>query len=140
LEIDSTFAEAHAILGMSLAQTGRHEQSVSAMKDAVRNAPGNPSRLAALAWAYAKIGRVEDANEAVAQLDAMSKRRYVSSYDRALVEIALGNREHAKHLLAAAYEERASGLTYLSVDPAMDDLRGTPEFRDLLVKLNLRSP
>jgi hypothetical protein len=54
--------------------------------------------------------------------------------------VKTGNLGRAKQLLYAAYEERANGFLNLNVDPAVDNLRGTPEFRDLLVKLNLKHP
>ena len=43
----------------------------------------------------------------MAELDEMSTRRYASSYDRALLEVTVGNSECAMQLLHKAYEERA---------------------------------
>jgi TolB-like protein/DNA-binding winged helix-turn-helix (wHTH) protein/Tfp pilus assembly protein PilF len=139
LEIEPAFAEAHAILGSALAQAGRVGESVIALKDAVRYAPGIPSRLATLGWAYAKSGDTHEANSALAELDATRQKRYVSSFDLALVYIALGSPARALQLLGSAYEEKAIGLVNLTVDPALDPLRGTPEFQQLVRKLGLQT-
>jgi tetratricopeptide (TPR) repeat protein len=138
LEIEPAFAEAHAILGSALAQGGRYDESLASLKEAVRYAPGIPSRLAALAWAYAKSGRTREANGALAELDTIRPKRYVSSFDLAMVYIALGSPTLALQLLGSAFEEKAIGLVNLNVDPALDTLRSAPEFQELVRRLGLQ--
>jgi hypothetical protein len=50
---------------------------------------------------------------------------------------AMGNREEALQWLEKAYEERADGLTWINVDPMMDDIKQDPRFQSLIRKIGL---
>ncbi len=49
----------------------------------------------------------------------------------------MGNREEALQWLEKAYEERADGLTWINVDPMMDDMKQDPRFQSLIRKIGL---
>jgi hypothetical protein len=49
----------------------------------------------------------------------------------------LKDKDQALLWLEKAYEERADGLTWLNVDPMLDDLRPEPRFQDLIRRIGL---
>lgn len=65
-------------------------------------------------------------------LSAMSRQRYVSPLDLAIVYIGLGDKEQTFEQLEKAFEDRAGWLINLKVEPRFDGLRSEPRFQDLL--------
>jgi hypothetical protein len=100
----------------------------------------SPNRIAALGGVYAQMGRKADGEAMLAQLKAMKKRRWVSSYSIAGIETALGHRRDAIHSLQVAYDERDEGLMKLKVDHGLDPLRSEPEFRQLMAQVFPSAP
>ena len=62
---------------------------------------------------------------------------YVSNYDLALVEAALGNRNEAVAVLQEALREREPWVVFLGVDPRMAALRTSPKFTSLVRRIVL---
>jgi len=96
--------------------------------------------LAALGHTYAISGRSGVALEVLAQLTGLSKERYVSPYEIALIHTALGKTDEAFRWLETAIEERASGLILLRVHPRLDPIRSDPRYLALVRRLGLESP
>ncbi len=70
-------------------------------------------------------------------LKELSKREYVSSYGVAQVYARLGEKEQAFAWLERAYQERDTGLVLLKVEPAFDNMRADPRFRNLMERVGL---
>ena len=66
----------------------------------------------------------------------MSKRKYVSPVDIAIVYTGLGDRNSAFQWLERAYRERAMRIQELP-DATFDSLRADPRFRDLMRRIGL---
>jgi hypothetical protein len=49
----------------------------------------------------------------------------------------LGDRDKAMEWLEKAFAERADGLTWLNVEPMLDELRQDPKFQDLVRRIGL---
>ena len=49
----------------------------------------------------------------------------------------MGDRNRALMWLNKACTERADGLTWLAVEPMMDDIRSDPRFQDILQQIGL---
>jgi eukaryotic-like serine/threonine-protein kinase len=92
---------------------------------------------APLGYAYAKSGRVADAERILAELDKFSERMAVTPQEKAIVYIGLGKRDEAFDLLEQAYQQRFANLIYLTTDPLFDDLRSDKRFGDLALRMNL---
>ena len=86
--------------------------------------------------AYARIGDTAKAHKIIDQLVQLSRTKYVSPYDIAIVYTGLGEKDLALVWLEKAYEERAVRLLELP-DPAFDDLRFDPQFQDLVQRIGL---
>jgi tetratricopeptide (TPR) repeat protein len=97
----------------------------------VRTWPGLISRLG---YAYAVSGKRDEAAKLIEEL---SRQRYPSPAAIAIVYLGLGDKDRALELLDKAYEERASELVWLKVDPIYDPLRADPHFIALFKKAHL---
>ncbi len=80
-------------------------------------------------------GRKEQAEEKIRELEAAGKNRYVPATYFGMLYASLGKKKQAFTWLEKAYEERADGLTWLNVLPALDGLRSEPRFQDLLRRI-----
>ena len=67
----------------------------------------------------------------------MSKQRYVSAYDFAVIHAGFGDQDETLAWLNRAYEERSTWLAMIKADPRFDLFHGEPRFDDLLSKLGL---
>jgi tetratricopeptide (TPR) repeat protein len=90
-----------------------------------------------MASAFAHSGRRNEALAILKQLDEISRRRYVSAYEVAIVHLALGDRNRAFASLERAYKDRADDLIYLNVEPRLDPIRSDPRFTDLVRRMGL---
>jgi tetratricopeptide (TPR) repeat protein len=98
---------------------------------------GNPVYLSSLGHAYAVMGNVVEARKALAELDELSRLRYVSPYERAIIHLGLGETEQALVRLEAAYQERSGWLIYLQVEPRLHTLRTHPRLVSLANRVGL---
>jgi hypothetical protein len=74
----------------------------------------------------------------LAELSVTSKQRYVASFDFALVNAGLAERDQAIYWLERACTERESHLPFLQVDPRLASLRMDPRFEALLKRVGLK--
>jgi TolB-like protein len=138
VEMDPGFYYAHWTLGNALELKGRNEEAIAEYKKAIA-LNDDPLPPALLGHLYAKIGRKDEALAILKQLRELrelSKQRYVSPYNLALIHIGLGQKTEAIQLLEETYEERDGyNIAFLKVEPMLDPLRGDPRFEALAQKV-----
>ncbi len=132
LEMDPTYVIALRDLGLVYAQTSRQEEAVQEFRKAVEFSGGGTAYHAELAQALALAGHEADARRELAELERISKSRYVSPYYMGTAHLALGERDRAFEYLERALEERSHGLTFLRIDPSLDAVRSDPRYADLV--------
>ena len=132
LELDSDFPWACSWLGQSYLQKREFQEAITALQNATTHSSGSAQYLATLGHAYALANRRQDALEILNQLNELSKQRFVSPYDRALIYAGLAEKNQAIAWLQRAYLERTGWLTLLKADPRFDSVRAEPEFTDLM--------
>ena len=138
LEMEPDFAAAHYFLGGAYEQKGMYEETVEHLQRASTVSPGSPDRIGALGHAHAVFRRREYARKALRELHELSKRRFVSSYDFAIIHAGLGEAENAFKWLERACEERSfSMLMSLKAEPRLDPLRPHARFQDLVRRVGL---
>jgi tetratricopeptide (TPR) repeat protein len=96
--------------------------------------------VAILGYAYGRLGREDDAMEALATLDALpAQGRYVSPVVRAWIYIGMGDNDEAIALLQQGAEERAhrSGSDMISFARLYKPISDDPRFTALLDGMNL---
>jgi serine/threonine protein kinase/Flp pilus assembly protein TadD len=133
------FALARIYLALAHIRRNDLAQAVTELETVKRLEPGEPDPIALLGYAFAVNGRREEAKRALAELQALSKQRYVSPFPIAWIYMGLGDEDRAFEWLEKAYEERAGRLVYLKVERAFDPLRSDPRFGDLVRRLNFPS-
>jgi tetratricopeptide (TPR) repeat protein len=134
--MDPNFLVAHWYLGMAYEQTGRFTEAIAECKKAL-GLSGEPSPLGMLGHVYGASGEKAEALKVLAQVKHLSKRRYVDSFDIALICAGLGDKAQALHWLEQAYEDHSQQLLWIKVDPRLDSLRVEPRFRELLHRMHL---
>jgi serine/threonine-protein kinase len=137
LEMDQNFPLAHHRLGLVYEQQGKYAEAIDEFRQVVNLLPGKPLGIAALGHAYALSGKRAEAQKAIAQLEELSKQRFVSPAFIALIHTALGDKEQAFAWLEKAHTENDANLARLKVDPRFDPLRSDPRFTDLVRRVGL---
>ena len=137
LKLDSRHFMVHYILGRSLMRLSEHAKAVTHFESAKAGGADMPLMDAALGLAYAVTGRIEQARRLAEKFKASAIKRYIPPTYVGMLYAGLGNRKEALTWLERAFEERADGLTWLNVDPMLDDLRSDPGFQDLIRRVGL---
>lgn len=138
LQLDSNFPRAHVWLGQCYEVKRNYPAAIDEFQKAKIFSNNSPYVLAALGHAYARAGRKEDALQILNELTDLSKRRYVSPYDIALVYAGLEDKDETFSWLEKAYKERATWLILLNVDQLWDPMRNDGRFKDLLHRMNFQ--
>ncbi len=95
LEMDPNFALAHHRLGLAYEQKGLYDAAIAEFKQVFNLSAGKPLAIAALGHAYAVSGKPKEAQTAIAELQELSKQRWVSPGHIAMIYAALGDKEQA---------------------------------------------
>ena len=136
LELDPSFARAHARLGMLLLANGREQDAVAEFNKALQlSGDEDPWIEGLLGDALARTGNRAAAIRVLTELRQRSQSQYVPPISQALVLIGLGRKSEAIAALAQAEDDHSTSMVYARVDPALDAVRQEPEFRALLVRL-----
>ena len=127
-----TFCSERTIVG-----AGLHSEAVNELKKAASLSGDSPLYTAQVAVALAVEGRSGDALRIAHELEAISRKRYVSPYGLAQIYAASNKKEDTFKWLQAAYEDHAVWMGYLAVDPIFDRYRSDERFKDLLRRVGL---
>ena len=135
IEFDPTFRMADQYAHMLIRQ-GRFEEALTV---AQRLAGANPSAESVLnlGVVQALTGHRRDAEANLARARAMADDRWVSPYDFAALESALGMRDDAVRHLREAINAGDFRMPFATVllSPAFDALKDDPEFKTLIGSL-----
>jgi tetratricopeptide (TPR) repeat protein len=137
LELDPDFALTHRQLGDVYVRRGMYQDAVEQFQKALDLSGGAPPYLGALGYAYGVAGKRVDAIKVLKRFALLSKRRYVSPYDIAVVHAGLGEKDEAFSWLQKALAERSSELVFLKWDYKIETLRSDPRYGELLRSVGL---
>lgn len=132
--LDPSFPWTYWRLGNVLFAMGRFDEAIAAFRSVVQMTNGGVG-LGYVGHAYAAAGRNDEAQEVVARLVELSRTRYVSPLEFALVYAGLGRTEDAIASLQRAYDDRVSDFARVKLLPWPDAVRKHPGFAALLAKL-----
>ena len=135
LMLDSSSGDANSLLGITLAQQGRHEEGIAAMQRGV--ALGGLDVRGAIVAALASAGRRAESDALLAEVLEEEKHRYVSPYELARAHAGRGEVDKAFGRLEQACDDRAANVRQLGVDPSFDGLRADPRFVRILERVGL---
>ena len=121
----------HTLLSYSLVLQGRAADGVQAAERVTSDA----YRLTSLALAHYALGKTA---EATAELEQLKKQfGTTSAYQVAENYAFRKDRDRAFEWLDAAYRERDAGLTMITNDPFLENLRGDARWSAFMRKMNL---
>jgi serine/threonine-protein kinase len=128
-------------LGIVYRQLGKLPEAIEQLRKAREYGGtqdcGNPAALGELGYALAVAGIKAEAKEIVSHLELMSKRHYVGPINLAKIYMGLGDLKRTFDLLEQTFRDRSAWLLTLKTDPMYDDIRGHPQFQDLLTRVGL---
>jgi len=128
----------HYYLGVGYEGTGKQLEAVAELQKAVELSGGDQDAMAALAYAYAGMGRRAETKKILHDLEQKANSVYVSPYFIATLYAGLGEKDGAFEFLEKAYREKCLDLSWqLKADMRMDSLRSDPRFKDLLRRIGL---
>lgn len=136
LELDPNYWLAHFFAASAYIEKGMYSEAVAQARKA-RDIYDSPRSVSFLGFALAKSGKRAEARAELEGLLKLSKERYVSPYNVALIYNGLGEREETLAWLEQGYQKRDPRLTFLKVEPKWNNLRSDPRFQDLLRRVGL---
>lgn len=137
LDMDPNFVPAHLFLGWTYQQKGLYKEAIAQFKKAQEFSESGAVVLAGLGHVYAISGQSSKARKVLAELKQLSRNRFVSPYDIALIYVGLGEKEKAFEWLEKAYESRSEMLVWSKIDPMLDALRTDSRFVNLMERIGL---
>ena len=137
IEREPMFGIARLFLAQTLSEQGHHTSALGAIEGAAALMGSSRELLAARGVVRARSGDDAGAREALAELDAVGRSRYVSPVLQAQVHAALGDAGAAVAELERAIEHRAADLVWVAVRPVFDGMRLLPAFTSVVERMGL---
>ena len=131
LMLDPNFWVTYWYLGMARYGKGQYAEAVAEYRKAL-TLKDNPWVKALLIQSLARSGQRTEAVNLLAELQAETSSRYVSSSALAIAYAALGEKDKAITLLDKDVADRSSRPQVFSISPIWDDLRDDPRFAELV--------
>jgi TolB-like protein len=136
-QLDPGYFMLHFIAGRAYMRLNEHAKAIAHLKQARTDTGEMPLMDAALGLAYAVSGKKAETMKLAEAFKAAAKKRYIPPTYFGMLFAGLGDKDKALMWLEKAFEERADGLTWLSVEPMLDDVRSDPRFQDLIRRIGL---
>ena len=137
LAIEPNFWIAHIVLGKVFIQQKKYGEALHELQKAFEYSGGNTETTALIGYASALSGNRAKAEQVLAELIELSKRRYVPASNIALIYVALGDNLHALDWLEKAAADRDVHIALIRVVSNWDPLRQDPRFIKVASRLVL---
>jgi TolB-like protein len=135
-QLDPEYFMLHFIAGRAHMRLNNYARAIKHLKTAI-GAGEMPLMEAALGLAYAVSGKKGLTAKLADQFKAAAKKRYIPPTYFGMLFAGLGDRDKALDWLEKAFQERADGLTWLNVEPMLDEIRNDPRFQNLIRRIGL---
>ena len=137
IEMDAHYSMAHLELARVYEHREMYDAALAEFAKARELSQDSPESLASLAHCYAVSGATTEAKKLLHELTEISERRYVSSYDLALIHSGLGQKEKCFEWLNRAFEIHDGWMIYITVDPRWQSLRSDARFTRVVRRVGL---
>jgi DNA-binding winged helix-turn-helix (wHTH) protein/tetratricopeptide (TPR) repeat protein len=129
--VDPDFWIAQLHLAQVYVEMGENDLALAALNNSGKL--GVNSKVVALrGYLFARMGRIEEAQDVMNTILSISHERYVPPYSMAIVYMGLGQHDQAMQWLERCYDARDVHVVFLPVDPKWDPLRSDVRFCSLL--------
>jgi TolB-like protein/DNA-binding winged helix-turn-helix (wHTH) protein len=135
LKTEPNWWDAHQGLWQAFHMKGMYDEAFTEAKNFYA-ALGDSRVVAVLESGQAEGGYREAMRRAAVTLAARSEQTYVKPWSIASVYAYAGDKDRALEWLEKAYQEGASYLVFLRLDPLYDPLRSDPRFQDLVRRMD----
>jgi TolB-like protein len=136
-QLDPKYFMLHFIAGRAYMRLNEHAKAIAHLKQARTETGEMPLMDAALGLAYAVSGKKTETIKLAEAFKAAAKKRYIPPTYFGMLFAGLGDKDKAMMWLQKAYDDRADGLTWLNVEPMLDDVRSDPRFQELIRRIGL---
>jgi serine/threonine-protein kinase len=131
IEVDPTFREGRMALGFFYLRRGQREEAAAVFRELPNTRPDREVLVHLLA------DQGSEAQAALDRIEQLSRFRYVSAVDLAVLNVLVGRNQHALDWLEQGFRDRATDMMFLKVTPWFEKLRPEPRFQVLLRKMKL---
>jgi serine/threonine-protein kinase len=141
LQSDPDFWVARHYLALAYVQKGMHAEAIAELRKLIKAPESGPvpesvieaesEASASLGFAYGMAGKQAEARAILNQLDALSKRHYVSPLYFANVYAGLKENDKVIEYLNKAFDARHPGLVLIRIEPMFDAMRSDERFTQL---------
>ncbi len=138
LEMNPQYPPAHLFLGRVYQAKGLYEQAIAEYQATGPLKEWVPT-VAAIGYVYGVMGKRREALQVLSNLEARSKKEYVTAYGVALVYAALGDKDQAFAWLEKGVQERTHWLVWLERDLRWEPIRSDPRFEALIKRVGFPS-
>ena len=138
LEDNGDFVEAHHMLGWAYYLDSQPEAAVDEMRKAVALSGGNSLVKGHLICLLGFLGRRDEANNLLEELNELSKSVYVPNLVMVEALIGLGRPDEAFSYLERSHEEKSSKMLYLGIYPWYSAFRKDPRWAFFEARTGLR--
>jgi TolB-like protein/tetratricopeptide (TPR) repeat protein/predicted Ser/Thr protein kinase len=137
VELDPNFLQSYFYLAWGYQGKEKWKEMIAAQKKAVALSDDSPFFLGWLGMGFGLSGQKEKAQKMLDRLEKMSKNKYVSPINKALIFLALDEKDQMFEHLERAYEAKVMWLASIKTNPLFDSVRSDLRFKELLKKMNL---
>jgi DNA-binding winged helix-turn-helix (wHTH) protein/TolB-like protein/Tfp pilus assembly protein PilF len=134
LLIEPDFFGARLYAGLNYLQKGMYEEAISEYRIVGASHKDCTEPLELLGHAYAVMGRRDEAEKVLSQLEELSAHKQVLPYNLASIYAALNQNDRAFELLEQPWVIWTERLRVLRFDPRLDNLRSDLRFENLIVQ------
>jgi DNA-binding winged helix-turn-helix (wHTH) protein/tetratricopeptide (TPR) repeat protein len=127
----------HEWLGLVYEQQGRTGEAIEEFQKAINLSQGIDGE-GSLGHAYAVSGKLGEAENTLRKLEELTRHKYVSPFQEAVIYAGLGKKEEALKFLEKAYSERSLSPVSLRWDPRLNGLRGNARFQEFMRRTGLQ--
>jgi TolB-like protein/Tfp pilus assembly protein PilF len=117
------------LLGYLYLQTGKLKEATEYFEKVYSEKP--LLAAAGLGYCYGKTGQKDKAQEVLKKLEDPGEKDYISSQEKAIIYLGLGDTDKAFEFLEGACEEKFPAFPGLLSDPLLDEIRLDPRFSHL---------
>lgn len=128
LKLPGNAGEVYFCMSLIYMQQNLFSQAMDCVHKAHGLTGANSNLLASIGEVYALAGEEAEAQQILEELIRLAHTAYVSPVNRALLYLALGEKNAALDFLQQGYDERASWMIWLKTDPRFDSIRDHPRF------------